>query len=128
MNILLDTVTFIMIVSDSKRLSKTAKRIFLNSNNKLFLSVISGWEIIVKNQLGRLPLHDKPKNILTEDVIMHKIETISLEMSDILQLVNLPKIHKDPFDRMLVCQAKTHDMPILTPDPLIKKYKIKTLW
>lgn len=128
MDILLDTVGFIMIVSDPSRLSPIAQKTYLNTNNRLFLSVVSGWEILLKNQLGKLPLKDKPEKILTEDVVKHNIETIVLDMLDILPLSALPTIHKDPFDRMLICQAKARNMSILTPDPLIRQYKVKTVW
>lgn len=128
MDVLLDTVAFIMIVSDPSRLSKEAARIYLNTNNRLFLSVVSGWEIMIKNKSGKLPLRDKAEVILTADVLRHNIETIGLDMRDVLQLSKLPPNHKDPFDRMLVCQAKARKMIILTPDPLLKQYRVKTIW
>lgn len=132
MNILLDTVSFIMIVSHPEQLSVRAKKLYLNEENLFFLSVVSGWEIIVKNQLGKLDLLDTPEKILTDYIVGHDIEIIPLLMEDILQLskITSPKTkrHKDPFDRMLVCQSKARNMPILTPDIWLQKYDIKTLW
>ncbi|KKQ38839.1 MAG: PilT-like protein [Candidatus Roizmanbacteria bacterium GW2011_GWA2_37_7] len=130
MDILLDTVAFIMIACEPERLSLHAKRLFTDPDNNIFLSVVSGWEIMLKQKLGKLTLTDKPETILTIDVAKHNIRVIPLRMTDIFQLALLPKVknHKDPFDRMLVCQSLAHKMPILTPDPWIRKYDVKTLW
>lgn len=103
MDVLLDTVAFIMIASEPSRLSRSARKAYLDRNNRLFLSVVSGWEILVKHQQGKLTLKGKPEKILTEDVVKHNIETVALTMPDIFLLSTLPPIHKDPFDRMLVC-------------------------
>ena len=128
MNILLDTSTFIWVVANPKRLSKTAKDICLNEENTLYFSVISAWEIQIKYLLRKLPLPEVPEKIIQSQISKHRIEVLPLELDHIFQLSTLPSIHKDPFDRMLVCQAKARRMNILTPDPQIRRYNVKTIW
>lgn len=126
--ILLDTITFLWIITDSKKLSQKAKRIFLDEKNKIYLSSVSVWEIIVKYKLGRLSLPDKPSIYIPKQRYIHGISQLSLRESDVTELENLPKIHNDPFDRMLICQALAQKLTILTPDKLIKLYPVTTLW
>jgi len=126
--ILLDTVTFLWIVNNSKKLSKRAKRIYLEKDNTIFLSSVSVWEITIKYKTGKLPLPFTPTEYIPKEREKHGIETLPLEEYDVLKLESLPKIHNDPFDRMLICQALARNLTILTPDKLIKSYPVKTAW
>lgn len=126
--ILLDTVTFLWIVSGSKRISQKAKRLYFDQKHKVYLSSISVWEMSVKYKLGKLPLPEKPSIFIPKQRTIHGIEPIGLEEGDVYELERLPKIHDDPFDRMLICQALFHDCIILTPDPLIRTYSVKSEW
>ena len=125
---LLDTVTFLWIITGSKRLSQKAAASFIDNTKDVYLSSVSVWEIIVKYNLGRLPLPEEPAIYIPKQRYIHGIETLPLEEQDVIELPNLPKIHHDPFDRMLVCQARTRDMIIVTPDKMIRDYPVKTLW
>lgn len=126
--ILLDTVTFIWLINGAKELSKTAEKIYLNADNKLYLSSVSVWEMTVKYNLGRLPLPEAPAEYIPKQRILHGIDSLPLEENDIFELTNLPKIHSDPFDRMLICQAKARGLIFLTPDKIIHKYPIVSKW
>ena len=128
MDILLDTSVFIWVVANPKRLSRRARDICFEEENNLYLSVVSAWEIQIKYQIRRLPLPETPEKIIQGQIHKHSIEVLPLELGDVFMLSQLRRIHKDPFDRMLVCQAKARKMTILTPDPLIKRYDIKTVW
>jgi len=128
MKILLDTCTFLWIIVDDEKLSKKSREVFLNENNDIYLSVISIWEIIVKYNLGRLPLPDVPELFIMEQCKLHQIEILEFGSMDVLNLSSLPNIHADPFDRMIICQALSKDMLLLTPDKHIHKYKIQTVW
>lgn len=128
MKCLLDTCTFLWLVSDSPELSETVRSIFVDTDNDVYLSVISAWEIIVKNRLGKLPLPETPQNFIRNNRIRHRIETMPLDEMAALQLSRLPDYHKDPFDRMLVCQAIAGGMTILTPDSHITQYPVQTTW
>jgi PIN domain nuclease of toxin-antitoxin system len=91
-------------------------------DNEVYLSVVSLWETIIKYQLGKLPLPDSPEAYLPQQRDRHQIECLSLDEASVAQLVHLPKIHRDPFDRMLICQALQHNLTILTVDKVITDY------
>lgn len=128
MKLLLDTCTFLWIIKGSDELSNTAKILFSQPENEVFLSAISFWEVIVKNQLGKLPLPKFPEKFIQEQRKLHRIESLPLDESSIAQLPKLPLLHQDPFDRMLICQAITHGLTILTPDKHILQYPVSCAW
>lgn len=128
MKILLDTCTFLWSSLNSDRLSNKAKACFLDPNHELFLSVFSTWEIIAKYNAGRLSLVDSPIQFIENMCLNNSIQVLPLYEEDVKQLNNLPALHKDPFNRMLICQAIAQGMALLTPDPLITQYSIRTIW
>lgn len=128
MNCLLDTCTFIWLCSDPKSLSKPAAEQIEADDNELFLSLASALEICLKVQTGKIQLPDKPLPWISGRVAYWKIHTLDIGLDVICQSAELPDFHKDPFDRLLVSQAMIRQLTILTPDPLIKKYAVKTLW
>lgn len=128
MNILLDTCTFLWLVADAPELSENARRLFVDPDNEVFLSVASAWEIIVKHNLGKLPLPELPHDFIRNNRIRHRIESLALNEAAVLQLSRLPEYHKDPFDRILICQAIAVGMVILTPDSHITRYPVRTEW
>jgi PIN domain nuclease of toxin-antitoxin system len=97
------------------------------STNEVYLSIVSLWEAIVKHQLGRLPLPQPPEIYLPTQRERHQISSLSLDEAGVSQLANLPPIHRDPFDRILICQAMQHGLTIVTVDDLIGKYSVPVL-
>lgn len=128
MKLLLDTGVFLWIITDQDELSDNCKLLFSNPENEVYLSVISIWEIIIKYNLQRLPLPEKPQIFIPTQCKLHSIQSLSLQESAVVQLTNLPEYHKDPFDRMLTCQAISHGLTILTPDKHIQQYPVPTIW
>ncbi len=128
MNILLDTCSFLWLVSDSPDLSLNARRLFEDPANDVYLSVASAWEIIVKHNLGKLTLPELPHDFIKNNRVRHLIETLPLDEAAVLQLSRLPEYHKDPFDRIIICQAIAGGMTILTPDNHIRSYPVRTEW
>lgn len=128
MNILLDTCTFLWIIIDADELSAQARTIFQDTANDIFLSTISEWEISLKYSLGRLPFPDNPEKYIPRQREKHKIAILPLNEESALKISHLPLLHKDPFDRMLICQAISHGLIILTPDLDIQKYSVRTMW
>jgi PIN domain nuclease of toxin-antitoxin system len=128
MRILLDTCTFLWITADSPELSADAKRLFTDRSNEVFLSVISAWEISVKHALGKLPLPEPPQQFVPRQRAAHGAASLPLDEMAVLQLPGLPQLHKDPFDRMLVCQAIAAGLTLLTPDAAIRAYSVPTMW
>ena len=128
MKILLDTCTFLWIITNDPKLSLSAREIFVNPDNNVFLSTVSSWEIVVKYTLGRLPLPQPPDKIIPHQRKLHEIESLPLDEEATFHLAKLPDHHKDPFDRMIVCQALVHGLTILSPDEAIQKYPARTIW
>jgi len=127
-NLPLDTCTFLWIIKGSGQLFWKATEAFTDPHNQVFLSAVSALEINVKYQLGKLPLPLSPDQFIPKERKRHLISTLDLTEQDTLYLCKLPTSHKDPFDRMLICQAIEHSLTILTPDPLITQYPIRNLW
>ena len=128
MRLLLDTCTFLWIAADAPDLSARARDLFADPDNEVYLSVVSSWEIALKNALGRLPLPEPPARFVPGERERHGIEALALDEESALHLDRLPILHRDPFDRMLVCQALVHGLTILGPDPLLSQYPARTLW
>ena len=122
------TVTFLWAVAEPDRLSETAVDLFRDQGHDVYLSAVSVWEISVKYQLGRLPLPKRPERLVPAVREEHLVESLSLTESATLQLAKLPDLHKDPFDRMLVCQAIDGGLTILTPDELVCQYPVSSIW
>jgi PIN domain nuclease of toxin-antitoxin system len=115
-------------VTDAPDLSDDARELFADPGNEVYLSSVSAWEISVKNALGKLPLPDSPARYVPAQRKQHGSETLHLDEEAALRLNRLPVLHKDPFDRMLVCQAMAQGLVILTPDRLIAQYPVRTAW
>ena len=127
MKLLLDTHIFLWYISGDKKLTDKARDQVRNPTNEVYLSVVSLWEASVKYQIGKLTLPERPESYLPEQRERHRITSLSLDEGSVKQLANLPMLHRDPFDRMLVCQAKEHELTIVTIDPLIQAYTVAIL-
>ena len=128
MKLLLDTCAFLWLIKGSEELSSNAIAAFTDPKNEIYLSAVSAWEINVKYRLGKLLLPLSPDQFIPKERKRHLITPLDLSEQDTLHLCKLPTPHKDPFDRMLVCQSIEHSLTILTPDHLITQYPIRYLW
>ena len=128
MRLLLDTCTFLWIVTGDASLSALAREHFSDPANEVFLSSVSAWEIAVKFGLGKLPLPRSPSALVPEERRRHQIQSLPLDEAAVLASAKLAELHRDPFDRMLVCQAIMGGLTLLTPDPLIAQYPVATAW
>lgn len=128
MKVLLDTCAFIWLVTDDPKLSELAREIFLNDDNELFLSAVTGFEIAVKYNLGKLRLAESPKEFVVNRMNANALTELPVSMMHALLLQNLPLHHKDPFDRLLVAQAMVNQIPLLSADQQLSAYDIKRLW
>ncbi|WP_309228877.1 type II toxin-antitoxin system VapC family toxin [Microcoleus sp. FACHB-831] len=114
-------------MSGDRRLSNDLRDNIRDPDNEIYLSVVSVWEAIIKYQLGKLPLPEPPEIYLPKQRDHHLIDSLNLDESSIAQLANLPPLHRDPFDRILICQALEHGLTIATVDAAIRAYSISVI-
>jgi len=125
---LLDTHAFLWWILESERLSRRASETIQNADNILFLSAASAWEMGIKSQVGRLRLPENPARFIAEQMSVNAIEGLPVEISHALHVATLRRLHRDPFDRLLVAQSQLENLPILTSDPLIAQYGVEIIW
>jgi PIN domain nuclease of toxin-antitoxin system len=125
---LLDTCTFLWLNTHLSLVPAHVQKACADKNNELYLSVVSAWEIALKESEGGLSLPLPAARYIPSRRAMNGIASLDLTEETVLQLPKLPALHKDPFDRMLICQAIEHGMAILTPDSKISQYPIRVMW
>ncbi len=128
MKVLLDTAPFLWAATDAAELSATARAVISDPGEEVLLSAVSCWEISVKHSLGKLELPESPERLIPAIREEYGIDTLPLDQGSALQLERLPRHHADPFDRLLICQAVFNGLAILTPDELIRRYPVRTIW
>ena len=128
MKLLLDTCTFLWLNSDLGHLPKRVRQLCVDESNQLFFSAVSAWEIAVKYYDGKLPLPVSPQEYIADCRVANGVASLRFREDDAFHLSKLPALHKDPFDRMLICQAIARGLTILTPDQNIAQYPVLTTW
>ncbi|MBK7217577.1 MAG: type II toxin-antitoxin system VapC family toxin [Candidatus Promineofilum sp.] len=128
MKLLLDTHTFLWWDSEPERLSPTVMALCRDPANALLLSVASIWEIQVKSQLGKLELKRPVAEIIRDQRRANQLRILPIWLKHVLTLGELPSHHRDPFDRLLVCQARVEGAVLLTRDRLIGQYDVDVRW
>lgn len=126
MRILLDTHIFLWFISGDSQLSTHVCNAIRNPNNEVYLSAVSVWEATVKYQLGKLPLPKHPEIYLPRQRELHQIVSLALDESSVVQL-RMPLLHRDPFDRMLICQALQNRLTIATVDAAVRAYPVSIM-
>jgi PIN domain nuclease of toxin-antitoxin system len=126
--LLLDTHAFLWMVSGDTRVPEEVRAMLRADDNSVWLSAISVWEIAIKQVQGRLKLPDPAVTYTTRQRRAHHVSALAVEEAAAQHLERLPLIHRDPFDRILICQAIEHDMTLVTADEQIRRYPVKTLW
>lgn len=99
-----------------------------NTENEIYLSAASSWEMVIKYQLGKLRLDQNPRIFIPEQLAKHEFHSLEVSTLHVLDVGELPLHHKDPFDRMLVVQSNLENIPLITSDPVFKKYDVELVW
>ena len=127
MNVLLDTHTFIWYIEGNAKLTQKAKDVIEISGDKIYLSIISLWEIAIKTGKKQLTLQNEFDDLL--DVLNSlEIEILTITFADTQIYKNLPLHHGDPFDRMIISQAINNSLTIIGCDQSFNDYPIQILW
>ena len=127
MKYLLDTHALIWYFEDSPELSKAASALIDHPDNSVYVCSVSLWEIAIKMSIGKLQLH-----MAFDDLLNHlrtgDFNIIQIEDGYLHQLLTLPFLHKDPFDRLLIAAALAEEFVIITADENIQKYDVPWIW
>jgi PIN domain nuclease of toxin-antitoxin system len=124
--LLLDTHVFLWLHTEPERLGEHLALVE-DPRNQLLVSAASSWEIAIKHALGRLPLPEPPQRYVPERLRAIGAQALPIEHTHALAVAALAPLHRDPFDRLLVAQAGVLDVPILTADPAVAQYPVRTL-
>ncbi len=123
MNILADTHVFLWFILDSPHLSSKARSALVSPENTRSVSIASVWEVSIKHSLGKLQLLDGLEGFI-RDIERANFDLLGIAPEHIQMSGTLPHHHRDPFDRMLIAQAKHEGMHLLSVDPNFKRYDV----
>jgi PIN domain nuclease of toxin-antitoxin system len=126
--LLLDTHVFLWFVEGREGLSAAAVHAILDEANLLFLSPASYWEICIKLSIGKLALAEGWPRLFEREMRRNAIHWLDLKPEHFRRIIDLPFLHRDPFDRLLVAQGIQERCAVITGDPWIPRYNVKTIW
>jgi PIN domain nuclease of toxin-antitoxin system len=127
LKILIDTHIFLWAITEDGRLSEPHRAIYQDEASDLHMSIASIWEMLIKTGLGKLALPAPATEYIAKQMDQNRIATLGIRVPHLAELERLPPLHCDPFDRMLVSQARVEGMPILSADPALRKYDVAVL-
>jgi PIN domain nuclease of toxin-antitoxin system len=125
--VLIDTHIFLWLQTSPERVAPGLD-LLENENTTVLLSAVSSWEIAVKWGIGKLPLPKPPDRYVPDVMQRQDIKPLPVLHSHALAVASLPKHHRDPFDRLLVAQAITEGLPLMTRDPAFRAYDAELIW
>ncbi|MGC1479977.1 MAG: type II toxin-antitoxin system VapC family toxin [Chthoniobacterales bacterium] len=127
MNFLCDTHAFLWFAGGDSRLRQDQREALEDTGNIIFLSSVSSTEIAIKHSIGKLPLPESPEIYVPRLRERVQFSELPLDERASLRLATLPLLHRDPFDRLLICQALTLEITIVTSDSHVRQYDVPTL-
>ena len=128
MKFLLDTSVFLWALFEEYKLNPAAQEILKSSTSELYFSAVGSWEIAIKFALGSLPLPKAPSEYIPHALRAWALRALDITHEHALRAGELPVHHRDPFDRMLIAQALSEQMTLLTADRVFQKYKVDLIF
>lgn len=128
MRVLIDTHVLLWWLAEESRLSAPARGVLESGGKEVFFSAASAWEIAIKAALGQIELSLPPRTLLPKVLREQSIRPLDVTLAHALATAELPAHHRDPFDRMLVAQARVEKMAIVTADPAFRRYDVRVIW
>ena len=128
MRVLLDTHCWLWMAGSPERLSQEALAIVETTEHQLLLSAASGWEIAIKYLLGKLPMPESPERFIPTRLHTLRTEPLSIELAHAVRAGGLPRHHDDPFDRMLVAQARAERMALVSNEAAFDALGVTRIW
>ena len=128
MRLLLDTRAFIWWFEGNRRLSRSARQVIDDEANDVLVSAASAWEIAIKYWLGKLPELEALALDISGAIARQGFRELPINVDDAARAGSLPGLHRDPFDRMLIAQALSGNLALVSNDPLFDRYGVRRLW
>jgi PIN domain nuclease of toxin-antitoxin system len=128
MRFLIDTHVFLWFLAGDTRLNKKVRGLITASENEIWLSIASLWEIAIKTSIGKLALSKPFAELIPQQLTDNDITVMPISLEDLNIIVNLPLHHRDPFDRLLTAQAINRGMPLISDDGNFAAYPITLVW
>ena len=128
MRYLLDTNVFVWSLKEPERLTEKAFVVLEDSSHEVFFSAVSSWEIVIKFMIGKLTLPKEPDDFIVEALTNFTFQPLSVTHAHSLAVRELSLHHRDPFDRMLIAQARSENLVLITADLVMQKYPVEILW
>jgi len=127
MRYLLDTGVFLWSLHSVEKLNSDSHRL-LAERKDVYLSSVTSWEIVIKVGVGKLNLPKPPRDLLPEAMTKFSFHSLPITHAHTLEVETLPRHHKDPFDRLLIAQARAENLALMTADPICVKYPVEIFW
>jgi PIN domain nuclease of toxin-antitoxin system len=128
MRVLLDTHAFLWWLTEPERLSDRSRDVIGDESTAVHVSAVTAYELAYKAERGRLSLPERPGAYVTSRLASNGFDALGLTVLHALRAAELPAIHRDPFDRMLIAQAQSEGIALVTADPAITRYDVETIW
>ena len=128
MNLLLDTHSLLWFLNEDPHLVPNAKALIEDSLNRKFVSMATSWEIAIKVGLKKLDLGEPVSTFLPRELLVNKFDLLHIELVHALHVEKLPRHHRDPFDRLLICQSIIEKIAIVSSDDKFDSYGVVRLW
>ncbi len=128
MKILLDTNAFLRWVDDDPALSRKARSVIANMDNEVFVSLVVPWELAIKSALGKIRINQPVGRFVARHVEANGFSLLGIDLADVALVESLPLHHRDPFDRLLVAQAKNRKLTVASADAIFSAYDVKRIW
>jgi len=125
---LLDTAALLMLMAEAEKVPSALRMELTAPEVEIFYSQVSTLEIQIKYQIGKLPMLEKPATVLAREIAKYDFTRLALGDAAIFGLSQLPPIHRDPFDRLLVSQARLAGLVLVSPDKVFSKYPVDHRW
>ena len=126
MNILLDTHTLLWALTDEAKLSQRVRELLPKADT--WFSVASLWEILIKVQIGKMPLPQPAGPFVMSKLAFNGVRILPVTADHVLRIESLPNHHNDPFDRMLIAQSLEENLPVVTADRAFSRYQVDVIW
>ena len=128
MRVLIDTHVFLWWVEGDRPLPARARAALAEQDNECLFSLASMWELAIKAGLGKLKLAVPVQRYVVENVVANNFRLLEIRVPHLGRVQSLPGHHGDPFDRLLIAQALEEDLPVVSADPVFRKYGVKRIW